>query len=267
VAARPHFAVSALLAAFMLPVSAAASPDLFAQATDNGGRSIRQIAPEIVAPPAVDPGQLEREPPREPLSDLGTAGTPQRRTPARLGGRAGPDQHGKSHLFRPVAAAAGRLESDGLTIVIAGIDILEPDATCRSANGDWPCGMAARTAFRSFLRGRALECDLPDGELPERMATACRLGKQDLGAWLVVNGWAKVSSAGPYAQEQAEAVENRRGIFGGGPDPLPSSPALAIEAAPPMTNGAEAPVAAPSIAEPAPSVIERRPLPAPGGLY
>ncbi|WP_210211773.1 thermonuclease family protein [Aquibium carbonis] len=245
---------------------AAASSVLSAQATDGGGRSIRQIAPEIVAPPVVDPGQLEREPPREPLSDLGTAGKPQRRAPARSGNRDAAVP-GTPQFFRPVAAAAGRLEGGGLTVVIAGIDILEPDATCQGANGEWPCGMAARTAFRSFLRGRALDCDLPDGDLPERLAAACRLGTQDLGAWLVVNGWAKVSSVGPYAEEQAEAVENRRGIFGRGPDPLPPSPALESENAPTASDGAAMPLAAPLPAEPPPPAIERQALPAPTGLY
>lgn len=259
--------LSVLLAA---PVSAPppdGSPVLLAQATDDGGRSIRQIAPEIVAPPSVDPSELERGAPREPLSELGTAGPPKRRISARsaLGGAS--TEQAKPQVYRPVAAAAGRIESDGLTIILAGIDILEPDQTCRGVNGDWPCGMVARTAFRYFLRGRALDCDLPDGELPERLTATCRLGAQDLGAWLVANGWAKVSSTGPYAEEQAQAVEKRRGIFGPRPDPLPQAPALVTETAPVAPDGREAPVAGPPAAEPASPPIERQPPPGSKGLY
>ena len=264
--ATPHLATLALLAATFCALPATASPMLLAQATDDGGRSIRQIAPEIVAPPAVDGGDLEREAPREPLSDLGTAGPPRRESPSQAQTDESAGGTVKPQIFRPVASAAGRIDTDGLTIVIAGIEILEPEQTCRGADGDWPCGMAARTAFRSLLRGRALDCALPDGERPESLVTSCRVGTQDLGAWLVSNGWAKVSSTGPYASEQSAAVEGRRGIFGPGPSPLPQAPGAATgtpPAAPDVEppSGADAPAA-----EPAPPAIERRPLPEPTGL-
>jgi len=267
VSPAPLLPVLALLAASAWAPPAATSPILLAQAADDGGRSIRQIAPGIVAPPTVDTGDLEREAPRAPLSDLGTAGPPE---PARRSGSETDRSAGeppKPQVFRPVASAAGRIEADGLTIAIAGIEVLEPEQTCHGDNGDWPCGMVARTAFRSFLRGRALDCDLPDGELPDRLTASCRLGSQDLGAWLVSNGWAKVSSTGPYAGEQADAVEARRGMFGPGPLPLPPAPAPATEAAPAPSGAVQPPAAGAPGAEPAPSAIERRPLPEPKGLY
>jgi endonuclease YncB( thermonuclease family) len=236
---------------------APASPVLLAQATDDGGGSVRQIAPDVVAPLAVDPGTLEREAPREPLGDLGTAGPPKPK----------PAEEGEPRIFRPVALAAGRIQTNGVTIVLSGIEILEPAQTCRGVNGDWPCGMAARTAFRSFLRGRALDCDLPEGELPERLTAACRLGTQDLGAWLVVNGWAKVSSTGPYAAEQARAIEEKKGMFGPGPAALPESSVPSAGAAPVEAEGAQVPAADLPAEEPAEPAIERQPLPEPKGLY
>lgn len=263
--ALPH-AVMALLAAGLSAMPAAGSPLLLAQARENGGSSVRQIAPDIVAPPTVDPGELEREAPRAPLSELGTAGPPERPSPTQAETERAAAETAGPQIHRPVAAAAGRIEADGLTIVIAGIDIVEPEQTCQGADGSWPCGMAARTAFRSFLRGRALDCDLPEGERPERVAASCRLGTQDLGAWLVGNGWAKVSSTGPYADEQARAVEGRKGIFGPGPGSLPQASVPATEAQPEAGQGT-APDAVPPSAPPAPSGIERRPLPEPKGLY
>lgn len=263
----PLLSTAALLSALVCAFPAAASPVLLAQAADDGSRTIRQIAPQIVAPPAVDTGDLEREAPRKPLSELGTAGPPKRTRPSGGATDGAAGAPAKPQLFRPVASAAGRLETDGLSIVIAGIDVLEPDQTCRGDNGDWPCGMVARTAFRSFLRGRALDCDLPDGELPDRLMASCRLGTQDLGAWLVSNGWAKVSSTGPYATEQAEAVEGRRGIFGSGPAPLPQAPAPVSETAPAAPEAAQPPAAGQPAAGSAPATIERRPLPEPKGLY
>lgn len=265
--AAPFLPVLALIAASVCALPVAATPIRLAQAAEGGGRSIRQIAPEIVAPPTVGTGDLERAAPRAPLSDLGTAAPPALATdPAPVpDGAAGAPA--RPQIFRPVASAAGRIEADGLTIAIAGIEVLEPEQNCQGNEGEWPCGMVARTAFRSFLRGRALDCDLPDGDLSDRLTASCRLGSQDLGAWLVSNGWAKVSSTGPYASEQAEAVEARRGMFGPGPAPLPPAPVPATEAAPAPSGAAQPPAAGAPGDERAPSVIERRPLPEPKGLY
>ena len=59
------------------------------------------------------------------------------------------------------------------------------------------------------------------------------LGKQDAGAWLVSNGWARAAPSGPYAQAEAEAREAGRGIFGPPPTALPVDAGAAdhIEAA------------------------------------
>lgn len=258
----------ALLAASVCVLPAAAAPILLAQAAEDGGRPVRQIAPEIVAPPTVDTGDLERAAPRAPLSELGTAAPPAPAAdlaPVPDGATGTP---AKPQIFRPVASAAGRIEADGLTIAIAGIEVLEPEQSCQGDTGAWPCGMVARTAFRSFLRGRALDCDLPDGDLPDRLTASCRLGSQDLGAWLVSNGWAKVSSTGPYAGEQAEAIEGRRGMFGPGPAPLPPASDPAKDPLPAPPGAEQAPASdGPPVTEAVPSGIERRPLPEPKGLY
>ncbi|WP_367952258.1 thermonuclease family protein [Aquibium pacificus] len=190
-----------------------------AQAECGASRPVRQIAPDLIAPPQIGGGELRRTDPRAPLSDIGPAAPA---APATANATADAKE-GRNMIFGPVATAAGRLEAEGMVIAIAGIEIVEPEHTCHGSKGDWPCGMAARTAFRSFLRGRALDCDIPEGELPARLSVACRLGSQDLGAWLVANGWAKVSSTGPYAEQQNEALAERRGIFGPGPERLPGT--------------------------------------------
>ena len=40
---------------------------------------------------------------------------------------------------------------------------------------------------------------------------------RDLAEWLVVNGWARAKSDGPYIDQQASAEQSRRGIFGNPP--------------------------------------------------
>ena len=241
-----------------------------AQAESGASPRVRQIAPDLIAPPEVG-GELRRTDPRAPLSDIGPAAPPSPAAAKRSGGEA----DDRNMIFRPVATAAGRVEAQGMVIAIAGIEIVEPDHMCQGSNGEWPCGMAARTAFRSLLRGRALDCDIPEGELPPRLSVACRLGSQDLGAWLVANGWAKVSSTGPYAEQQNEALAERRGIFGPGPEKLPGSgqpeePVAEGQPLPPVaaTDGAVDAVPAPSAEEPAPRPAAIEPfLREPKGLY
>ncbi|EKF20140.1 hypothetical protein NA2_05101 [Nitratireductor pacificus pht-3B] len=171
-------------------------------------RAPRIIAPELIAPPPVDPSMLNRLTPRAPLSDL-----------------AGPSPEPKradTLYYRPVAIAAGLIESEGRTITIAGIRIVAPDRVCDArAGGVWPCGKQARTAFRYWLRGRAVECGAGADVTEENAETPlrCTLAGYDVGKWLVENGWALADPDGPYAEEAETARETRKGIFSGGPSP------------------------------------------------
>jgi endonuclease YncB( thermonuclease family) len=169
------------------------------------------IEPEPAAP-ARQPG-LERIEPRGPLSELALA-LPPRPKP----GTGSPGEEGGVTLFRPVASAAGVIEGKDRSVAIAGIDAVPLDQICTDERArKWGCGLHARGAFRAFLRGRAVVCDepLPGGE---DAAVACRVGKQDLGQWLVENGWARAAPGGPYVEVQAAAERAKKGIFGAAPD-------------------------------------------------
>ena len=117
--------------------------------------SSRLIAPAVVAPPPLDPNELQREPPRAPLSALSLPLPPKRDEPE--GGR----------LFRPLAVESAVVEAMGRKVAIAGTRSVTADESCEFEGEPWACGMRARTAFRMWLRGRALDCDLPpDGGYP-----------------------------------------------------------------------------------------------------
>jgi endonuclease YncB( thermonuclease family) len=188
----------------------------------------RPVSPEIVAPPPLDPATLDRVAPREPLSQLALALPPKPLTPDKWNGKP---------LFRPLADAAGRFSANGFSVAIAGVEPVEPDETCGEGEGQWPCGMRARTAFRQWLRGRALSCTLPEDGDPKLVVASCRLGKQDAGEWLAANGWAPAVPGGPYAEAGRVAREKGLGIFGGPPraidftgsTSLPPSPLPQVE--------------------------------------
>ncbi|MFC5584731.1 thermonuclease family protein [Nitratireductor kimnyeongensis] len=173
-------------------------------------RQPRVIAPELVAPPPIDATGLRRADPRTPLSELGA--------PA-------PEPEPQDTLYyRPLAIASGVFESEGHTITIAGIRVIAPDQVCDAIDGGaWPCGKRARTAFRYWLRGRALECHAEEAaetgaeEEKDDQPMRCSLAGYDVGTWLVENGWALSQTEGPYTAEENAARDAGKGIFSGGP--------------------------------------------------
>ncbi|MHB9365355.1 MULTISPECIES: thermonuclease family protein [unclassified Mesorhizobium] len=165
----------------------------------------RKIAQDLIAPPQLDPAQIQRVEPRPPLSDLGLA------APA---GMRMPKDWKEVLLYQPVATSSATFESMGRKIAISGIQGIDLDETCSFRGVAWPCGQRARAAFNSWLRGRALKCVVPPEIDRFAIAAPCSLGKQDVGAWLVSNGWATALASGIYGKAEAVARDAEMGIFG-----------------------------------------------------
>lgn len=167
--------------------------------------AVRIIAPEVVLPPEVAAQTLERVEPRPPLGDLGPAPAPRYAANAHWRGRL---------LYRPVVTSSASFEAMGYSILIAGAEPVDPGSFCRFRGVKWDCGERAMLAFRYWLRGRAPSCRLygPVGQRP--VPAACRLGKQDIGAWLVSNGWALARPGAGYEKAEGVARKARMGIFG-----------------------------------------------------
>nr|WP_033838763.1 thermonuclease family protein [Mesorhizobium loti] len=206
----------------------------------------RAIDPDVIAPPELPTEELERIEPREPLSKLALAMPPKPKMP---------DDWNGTKLFQPVATAAGLIEAKGYSVAVSGIDIVPQDKTCTTDGKSWPCGIRARTAFRAFLRGRAVVCTVPPEGGRDRIAAQCRIGKQDVGQWLVDNGWARPTKGGPYAEAGEKALTAKKGIFG-------SAPNLAGIAAEPAAP-AQAPQAPGSILEEVDGTLKPADQPAP----
>lgn len=183
------------------PKPADAIPGEVAPSPEEPRSERRDVAPDASSP-RIDDRPLTRLPPREPL------------TPP----KAEEPQAASTLLHRPLAISAGVLSFGGRDLEIAGIVPTEPDRLCTSDEGErWPCGMVARTAFRNYLRGRSLECDVPDADWQGTANAACRMMEADLGLWLAQSGWAEAETGSPYAEAAAEARDARRGIFGADP--------------------------------------------------
>lgn len=178
----------------------------------------RAIDPEVVAPPQLQPEELERVEPRAPLSDLALARPPKSKMP---------DDWNGTKLFQPIATAAGVIQAKGYSVAVSGIDIVRQDETCADGGKSWTCGSRARTAFRAFLRGRAVVCAVPPEGGRDLIAAECRVGNQDVGQWLIENGWARAAKGGPYVEAGEKARTAKKGIFGPAPSlsGLPPAPA------------------------------------------
>lgn len=196
------------------PLAMAAAGEPREAAPSPSPAAVRPVAPEIVAPPPVEPGGLERIVPREPLGPIGRAHVPSEGPPK------------ETVLHRPLATQAGAFAAMGYRVVLAGLRPTPEDETCVSGGVSWPCGIHARTAFRNWLRGRALACVVPPapptgpfaGPSAEAVVTPCRLGRLDAGEWLVAQGWARADpDDGRYAALEEEARAAGRGLHGRAP--------------------------------------------------
>jgi endonuclease YncB( thermonuclease family) len=140
-------------------------------------------------------------------------------------------------LYSPVIIAAGKIRAGKRAIGLAGVDAPDFAERCGAGAAAWPCGRMARAALRRFVRGRAMECEIPKGatEIPD--PARCKVAGQDLSQWLVAQGWAR-SAGDAYATAEEAARALKLGLWGERrPD---SQPAAALVAGAPASSPARA---------------------------
>jgi endonuclease YncB( thermonuclease family) len=195
------------------PASPATAPTP-SELADAAKKSGRQAPDAPAAPdgsdtqPAAPDGQADDG----PASD-GQAGDGQ------AGGAAQGGTPGKTvQLIRPFSDRAGELTVGGRKIQLEGVLPTDTSRICVDAKGKtWPCGVAARTALRMFLRGRTVDCDMPEPVGQNDTTASCRYAKTDLSDWLVRNGWAEPAPGSSFSDANQEARDQARGIYGSDP--------------------------------------------------
>lgn len=102
-------------------------------------------------------------------------------------------------------------------IRIYGIDAPERSQTCIRDDQPWECGEAAKVRLQELLAQGGLNCRQKDRDRYQRSVAACVAGGNDIGQVLVAEGLAiaLVDFAQDYAGTEAEAREQRLGIWGG----------------------------------------------------
>ena len=153
--------------------------------------AIRNVTPEnfTAAPPVSGPlVRVEPPKPEKPAQ------------PARL-----------ERLYNPVVVSAGAIKVGDDEVRLAGIAVTEPDKSCGEGASAWPCGRLARAALRSFIRGRAIECEIPAGADAIPNPARCLVGGEDISAWLAAQGWAEADGA--YGDDAKAARDEKLGLF------------------------------------------------------
>ena len=168
--------------------------------------------------PGAEPAGQAAETPRairDVTPDTMTAGPRITGTLTRVEPPAAPLKARTERLFNPMVIAAGVIKVREREIRLAGIAAPEFDAMCGKDAAAWPCGRMARAALRSFIRGRAIECEIPAGadKIPD--PANCVVAGDDISEWLVAQGWAKRSGE-QFEDAEKRAREAKLGLWGAG---------------------------------------------------
>ncbi|MEO0327754.1 MAG: thermonuclease family protein [Pseudomonadota bacterium] len=106
---------------------------------------------------------------------------------------------------------------DGVEIRLEGIDAPELSQSCTTAKNSektYLCGREARAFLRDLIRGQDVVCTSSEQDKFDRQLSTCFIGKTNLNAKMVAEGWAV--AFGRYQTEENAARGAARGIWTGG---------------------------------------------------
>jgi endonuclease YncB( thermonuclease family) len=108
------------------------------------------------------------------------------------------------------------IEIHGERIRLHGIDAVEGRQNCKLPDGKtWLCGADAALALSDRIGRKSVSCEQQDIDRYGRIVAICTQGGEDLGAWMVAEGWAmayrQYSTA--YVGDEARAEAAGRGLW------------------------------------------------------
>lgn len=108
------------------------------------------------------------------------------------------------------------LDVDGKKVRLHGIDAPESRQTCRRGFRAWACGDDAKRALERLIGVSGVKCEERSKDRYGRSVANCRVGRHDINAWMVRNGWAvayRQYGGGAYAADEAVARIRKAGIW------------------------------------------------------
>jgi endonuclease YncB( thermonuclease family) len=106
---------------------------------------------------------------------------------------------------------------NGQRVRLEGLDAPESAQVCERSGVPWPCGADATLALRLRLEGREVRCADLGRDRFGRILGQCWVGEEDVGAWLVREGWAVAYTrySWRYLPQEIAARWDGRGLWGG----------------------------------------------------
>ena len=103
-------------------------------------------------------------------------------------------------------------------IRLHGIDAPEMKQTCRTSKGkEQLCGQLAKQALERLVKGQDVTCKGDKRDRYKRHLAVCYVGKINLNAMMVGNGWALAyrKYSKDYVRAEMFAKSRREGLWGG----------------------------------------------------
>jgi endonuclease YncB( thermonuclease family) len=107
------------------------------------------------------------------------------------------------------------IEVGNVRLRLAGIAAPVPTETCFAGEREWPCGAHAKKSLAEWIGDRSVSCKERGQDRSGRITATCSVDDQDLGAWMISQGWARAGHLYSYDYTRAEyyAKAARRGIW------------------------------------------------------
>jgi len=138
--------------------------------------------------------------------------------PRRARGRPARPARDPDNIFgRAEATASDTIVVRDQRIRLFGIDAFHQRQRCRNANGDrYRCGRRALRALARKIDGQRVACRRKEHRR-KRTVAVCWLGAEDIGAWMVLSGWAMADrqQGVDYVIHERRARRDRAGAWQG----------------------------------------------------
>lgn len=106
----------------------------------------------------------------------------------------------------------GSLEIENHRIHLYGIDIPPTNRTCRTFEQPVKCGSRASLALDFKIGSNFVDCETVEEYADGSITAICRVDGEDLGAWMLTQGWARALPNAPSAYAALEQMARGRGM-------------------------------------------------------